>query len=237
FYLVQRDVLGVEDMEPGPMVPSERKWLVFYSIASFLYRTFIMAAIIVFIASSFFFIGVVLAIWTVVVMFGVPAAKGFWSLITSPVLRRCRRRALATSGALATVVVGLGTAVPVPYGTGVKGTGWVTDQAVVYANADGLVSAVLAKAGSWVTPAQPLTRQSDPTIVAERMIAEAETREYSLRLNSIDFADPVKAAIVREQLLHTAARRDRLAERMRDLTVRSEMAGQLILPYGDDLIG
>lgn len=237
FYIVQRYVLGVNDAEPGQMIDSERKWLFGYSIAAFAYRLLIMSVIILFVATSFFFIGVALAIWTVLFMFGLPAVKGAWFLLTSPVLRKCRPRALLTTAAAAAILLAAVAVVPVPYGTVVKGTVWVPDQAVIHASADGVIAEIVATPGEEVTAEAAVLSLSDPVIIAERRIAEAARDEYRLRLGAVEFADPVKADIVREQLLHSVARLDRLDRRVADLTVRTPAKGQLILPRADDLVG
>ena len=90
-YLIQRHLFGVEHSEPLATAPGEARWLVFYSIASFCYRIFIMTVIISLVATKFFVIGVVLAMWATVLMVGLPLAKQLRFLFTSPVLHRNRR--------------------------------------------------------------------------------------------------------------------------------------------------
>ena len=81
-WLAKRYLLGVTHLERPLASPGERRWFLFYGAASFVYRTLVMIAIILFIAGEFFFIGVVLAILPVVQGAAVPqsgspkAAKG-----------------------------------------------------------------------------------------------------------------------------------------------------------------
>ena len=111
-YLIQRRLFGVEHLEPPATAPGEARWLIFYSIASFCYRIFIMTVIVSVVATKFFVIGVLIALWAVVLMVGVPLGKQLRFLLTSPVLRRNRGRALGvTAGMIAGAVVAGASAV------------------------------------------------------------------------------------------------------------------------------
>ena len=92
-YAAQRYLFGLRDLEPPLSAPGERVWFVFYTVASFAYRIFIYASIILFIASKFFVAGVVLAGWAMVSMIILPAGKGIRFLFSSPRLGRKRARA------------------------------------------------------------------------------------------------------------------------------------------------
>jgi putative peptide zinc metalloprotease protein len=95
--LVERRLFGVSQDEaeiPG----AERAWLGFYAVLSFLYRTFVMCAIALFIASEYLLVGVVLALWALATAVVLPVFKGIGYLLMHPRLRRRRPRALAATG-------------------------------------------------------------------------------------------------------------------------------------------
>ncbi|MFN0314420.1 MAG: hypothetical protein ACKVQA_05210, partial [Burkholderiales bacterium] len=78
----------------------ERSWFVGYSVTSFIYRVFIVVAILLFLTDQFFVLGMFFAILTAFTWFVLPLGKGLKYLFTSPRIRRVRGRALAvTSGA------------------------------------------------------------------------------------------------------------------------------------------
>jgi putative peptide zinc metalloprotease protein len=74
-YLLQRYLFGVPDLDPPLSTSGERFWFVTYTVASFIYRIFIYAAIILFIAGKFFVVGMLMAAWAVVTMIILPAGK------------------------------------------------------------------------------------------------------------------------------------------------------------------
>jgi putative peptide zinc metalloprotease protein len=92
----------------------ERAWLMIFTIASFIYRLFITVAIALFIAGQYFIIGVVLAIFAVVIAIVLPLLKAVAYLALHPRLRRHRLRAAAVSGVMAGALVILVFGVPVP---------------------------------------------------------------------------------------------------------------------------
>ena len=61
-YLCERYLFGCQDAVAEPALPLERFWLTLYPIVAFIYRMFVLAAIALFLAGKFFFIGVLLAL-------------------------------------------------------------------------------------------------------------------------------------------------------------------------------
>ena len=108
-YLIQRYLFGAREAS-SPAAPGERAWLAFYAVASFGYRMFVMVAIVMFVVTKFFFIGVLIGIWAGILMFVLPLTKSAAFLISSPRLREHRRRALAVTALVLGVVGGGGGA-------------------------------------------------------------------------------------------------------------------------------
>ena len=152
--LAQRHLFGVRDIESPVTARGESGWFVFYGVTAFIYRLFIMVAIILFVATKFFVIGVLLALWAVIIMYGVPLAKLMAFLFRSPRLQRHRPRALAISGGAVAAVVTALMLVPVPHGTVAEGIVWVPDHAMVHAGSAGLITDVLAVPNSTVARGQ-----------------------------------------------------------------------------------
>lgn len=236
-YLIQRHLFGVEHIDAPITGPGESKWLVFYSIASFMYRLFIMAAIISVVAVKFFFIGVVLAIWSATLMLGLPLFKHLRFLLFSPVLRRNRTRAFgATAGILGTIF-GAVMLLPLPYSTVAEGIVWTPEEAMIYARSDGFVTELIAEPNSVVESGAALIRLQDNFLESQVQALEAQVRELELRYESRDTVDPAEARIVREQLQHARADLDLARQRERDLLVRSTNSGRFIVPRHADMPG
>src|SRR5262249_45960567 len=94
FYLLARHAFGVRDETPIATGPGEAKWLLFFAVASFLYRTVITFTIALFIATKLFFIGIALAIVSLFTSLVWPVVKGIKYVLVSPQLARQRRRAI-----------------------------------------------------------------------------------------------------------------------------------------------
>lgn len=236
-YLVKRYLFGIENVDNPATAPGEPKWLFTYAIAAFFYRLFIIAAIVIFVAASFHLIGAVLAIWSVIMMFGVPLVKRGWFLLTSPTLRRRRGRALmVTAGTIGTVVAAI-TLVPLPYATLAEGVVWTSQEAAVYAGGSGHVSALSTEPNGGVTAGAELLRLDDPVLVARFVALEAKAIELRYRVAAVAFDQPAEAKVVRARL--KKAEEDLADARiaLTDLEVRSPATGRFVLPEGDDVIG
>jgi putative peptide zinc metalloprotease protein len=236
-YLIQRYLFGLENIQSPVSARGEPFWLFVYAVASFCYRIFIVAAIALFVATRFFVVGVILAIWAGVLMLVVPLVKQIWFLLTSAVLRRHRGRAFAACASVIAAVTALLSLMPVPYRTVTEGVVWMPTESAVRAGAQGMVSEVLATPNSLVQPGESLIQMRDPLLAARVRVLEARATEFRRRHASKDLTDPAEANIIREQLRHTEADLNLARKRQRDLLVRSPAEGRFILPRAADLAG
>jgi len=236
-YLIQRHLFGVAHLEPPVLGRGEAGWLVGYALLSFCYRVVVMTAIITLVARKFFVIGVVLALWAAALMLLWPVAKQVHFLLTSPVLRRNRTRALAvTTGTIAAVVAAL-LLLPLPYSTVTEGVVWTPDEATVHAGVAGIVTEVIAEPSAYVSEGEPLIRLEDDLLAARVKILTAEVAELRLRYSARDTVDPAEARIVQERLQQVEADLELALQRQRDLVVRSPVEGRFVVPRAADLPG
>ncbi len=176
-YLVQRYAFGVTGLDSPATARGEAPWLFGYAIAAFVYRLFITFAIALLVGTRFFLIGVIIAIWSVVLTVGVPLAKSLRTLFTGPRLRRNRGRALAVSGATAAALAGFLLLLPLPHATLGEGVVWVRGDAPVHAGADGVVVAVLAGQNAALEPGAPILELEDPALRARERLLTARVAE------------------------------------------------------------
>lgn len=235
--LVKRYLLGLRD-EPSPAASTwESRWMLCYGVASFVYRLFIMAAIILFVASRFFTIGVLLAIWSVVLMLGLPLFRQLKFLTRSPALRGRRPRALRNVAIALGVVAALLMLVPLPYNTVAEGVVWVPGEGAVYARSEGVVEDITVQSGAAVNPGDALLHLRDPFLDKEVAVHRARVTELELRLAEQDIRDRVGARIVQEQLRQARADLDGALQRQQGLAVTAQSAGVLALPRAADMPG
>ncbi len=237
-YLIQRYVFGARRLRQTPSTPGERVWFLIYAPAAFVYRILIMISIALFVASSYFVVGVLIALWSIFNAVIKPLFKHVRHVMTSPKLRKVRRRAQWwTFGSMA-VLAGLILALPLPLRTDAEGVIWLPDSAYVRASTSGFVERVEAKRASSVAEGAPLVRLVEPTLSARARSLDARVREMRLRLLAAEATDRVKTGIARLQLQEVQAERDREVQRVMDLEVRARSAGRfepVLAP--DDLPG
>ena len=233
-YLVQRYLFG-EDVHSPVSAKGEAAWFTGYGIAAFIYRLFVMVAIVTFVASKFFVIGVVLALWSCLLMYGLPLAKGLRFLLTSPTLARRRGRALSVVAVAVAAIIALGLAVPLPFGTVTEGVVWTPGDSTVRARTEGIVTKILASPNSAVQAGQPLVAMEEPFLAAEVRVLEAEVEELRLQRDAMTVEDRAGAKIIGERLRHTEAELALNRQRQEYLIVRSPVSGTFILPNAQDL--
>ena len=236
-YLIKTYAFGIKDLDSPATARGEATWFVFYAIAAFVYRLFITFAIVLFVSTQFFFIGVIMAIWAVVLMFGWPMMKNVWFLLRAPVLRHHRGRAFAVTGVTIALVGALLFAVPVPHATVAQGVVWVPGDRIVFSEADGIVTRLSAAPGAEVASGNELMTLDDPLISARVSMLEGYIEELRRRLSAQDFADRSAARVLREELRAAEADRQLTLERKQNLTIRSGSDGRLILPEGEGIVG
>jgi len=236
-YLLVRYVFGVLDATSPATAPGETFWLVSFGVASFAYRIFIVSLIVLLVATKFFFIGVVLAIWSTILMVGLPLSKSIWFLFASPILARQRRRALAICAGTMAVLAVFVFLVPLPYRTTAEGIIWTPGEAGVFAAVDGTVVGVLHDPNTLVSRGAPLIALEDPLLDAKVRVLEASVRELELRREAVAGKDPLQKQLFEEQLERARADLALQMKRKGDLIVRSPGNGRFVLHRPDDLLG
>ena len=236
-HLIQRYGFGLRSSTSPATARGERFWFVLYGLAALAYRLFIMTVIVVFVATHFFVIGVLLAIWSAGLMLIWPVLKGIWFLLTNPKLDRVRGRAMAvTAGFLASIGSALAF-VPLPHATVAQGVLWIPDHAVLHASGSGSVAEIVATPNSAVAAGDLLLRLEDPLLNAQIAVVEARLAELHLTLAAVEITDRVEAARVRERLAQAVREQAHLEAQIGGLDMRSSAAGVFVLPDAADLQG
>jgi len=237
-YLIQRFGFGVADARSPVTAAGEAPWLLFYALASFAYRMFVLALITLLVASHYFFIGVLLAAWGLTQSVVWPAARQIGWLVTSERLSGRRPRALMLSGMGLAILLALVGTVPLPYRTLAQGVVWTPEDSWVRAGTDGVVAEVLVEPGAVVAAGTPLLRLEDSTLAARVAVLRAQLAEVEARYDAALTSDRVAAAALRAE---QSLARDRLADaesRLAQLVVSSPTDGVLLLPQPpEDLPG
>src|SRR4030042_1279735 len=235
--LLQRYLLGLKDAEQPMISASERPWLVIYTTASFFYRMFIYASIILFVAGKFFFIGILIACAGLLNMLIMPLVKMLRYLFASPKLRRRRASAIAVSSLLLGALIGLVTLVPVPLGTLAQGVIWVPEYSFVRANADGFIDRLAADSGSRVMTRELLVECSDPLLPAQIKVLVSRLEERKAVYETHLITSRVEAQITQEEIKQVTAELADTRKRAAELKIRAATTGLFVAPSAQDLPG
>lgn len=236
-WLAQRHLFGLRGVTSPVTGRGEALWFALYAPASLAYRLTVVASIALVVGTQYFFIGVLLVVWTLTQSFLWPAFNALRHVLVSPALAERRLRAVtATFGGIA-LVVGLVGWLPLPHGTIAEGVTWMPEQARVVADTQGTVVGYLVTDGQEVEAEAAVARLEDPFLVNEERIARARLAELRQRFVAAETNALVGIEVVRRQI--EFAERD-LADaerRLAALVVRAPRAGRAVLPRARDMIG
>lgn len=236
-YLWDRHVFGVQDMEPSHETPAERRWLIFYTPLAWCYRVFVTVTIILFVAGEFFIFGVLIALWGVVTLLGMPLWKAYRHVTHSPALQRRRVQAIRISLGISAMVLFLAFVVPAPLHTLAQGVVWLPDESMLRARESGFFVRWLVQPGERVRKGTPLFLLEDRALAAEVEVARAKVAEADAKYRSEQFSDPVKAAVSRDQLEQERIILRKTEERAEKLLGHAETDGVLVASLSQDMPG
>jgi putative peptide zinc metalloprotease protein len=236
-YLAQRYLCGVRSARSPATAPGEARWFFFYGIAAFIYRQFIMVAIITLIALKVFALAVILGAWAIFQQLLMPTGKAIAYLLFNPAVRRTRVRAVAVIASLLVAIVGGLFLAPAPHWTRAEGVLWLPEQAHVRTGTDGFISRLLVEADSDVKQGDAVIELEDPLLDAHLKVLEAQRKELKVEYDATQYEDRVEAQKISDELKSVEASLVRARERIDDLIVRSASDGKLVVPQAQDLPG
>lgn len=235
-YLTKHYLFGVQNLTPTANSRGEAVWLAGYSIAAYIYRLIVMVAIALFVASQYFIIGSLLAIWSIWSTLFMPMIKTVSKPMTDPQLRTRRTRIFWVSGVLLSCILACLFILPAPYKTKAEGVLWVPQQAYVRSEISGFVRTIDAQSGRFVESGTLLMTLDAPDLEARANVLEAQVNEARIRLAS-SLRDRSASDILREELQFIEREYARAKERLKGVELYSGLAGELIIPGSSSLLG
>jgi putative peptide zinc metalloprotease protein len=236
-YLAQRYLIRNDEAEFFLSDGREAFWLILYGLASFAYRIFITLQIALFVAGSFFFVGVLIALWAVIGLFFVPLFKVLRLVITHRELYKRRWRVLALGLILGAFLVFFVTAVPFPSFTIAEGILWPGEQARIHTDAKGVIREILVKPGTKMKKGDPLIRCENFELASKVKLLEADLREYEARQKIAQIRDRTEEKILGEEIVRIGKELVQAKERLAALVIRSPISGVFLLPQAEDMPG
>ncbi len=214
--LIERRVFGVpasaQPPQPQPLA-GERAWFIAYAPAALVYRLSVSFGIALFIATEYFFFGVVIALWTLGLGIVWPLAKGLAAVWRAPrFAARGRGTVVVQLLAAAAMLFGL----PLPRHSVAEGVVWLPDDAILRAGADGFVQRLRARTGDRIAAGQVLLESVDPELAARLGEQAAKLEQARARVDAAWGVQPARAA----QLADSVAQEQAALRRLQDDAAR-----------------
>jgi putative peptide zinc metalloprotease protein len=222
---LERLLFDVKTHRASSVSRSERPWLLIYAPLAYIYRVVVFVGIALFVSIEYLAVGVAIAIWSLVISFVLPIGRIVHHLLTSPMLKGRRGRALGISGLGCLTLIALIMLVPAPLATVSEGVIWLPEEAQVRAGTNSFIRKLEVSSGSKVRSGEDLFQLADPSLAAQLLAQRQRVVEVETRLRADEVIDRVKAALTRQELEAEHSELQRLADRAQRLVVHSPRSG------------
>ncbi len=236
-YLIQRYAFGNPRAKTPVRADGERFWFFTYSIAAFCYRLLISLTIVLVVATRFFALGVLLAIWSMTLIFLKPILNHLKFVATSASLRGIRHRAVTVVALVVCLLVGALGFLPVPYRTVAEGVVYAPYEATIHATEIGEVSHLISAPGQRLTAGEAILTIDDPLASARLEAAEADARKFRLRYEQALSESAYDVRLWRAQAAKAEQEAAQMRDRLASMTLLAPREGLFILPDAADLEG
>lgn len=235
-YVCKKYLLRLREISPSAS-GAESGWLFTYSISAFFYRLFVMLGIALFVASELFFIGVLLAFWSLYQSLLAPLIKVVRSVWPDSLMRNYRPRLLMTSGGIIGALYLLLFLLPLPSFTVVQGVYWAPEESQLHAGADCFVTRILVTQGQQVGAGEAVLQCESPQLTVEARVVDLRLQQLQMQRRAALAEDVVEAAVLRDEIARLRAEQQLLQKRLAALTVVSPVTGRIQLEHLADLAG
>lgn len=237
YYLVKRYVWKVRDADHQARGMTEKIVFVVYTIASNIYRVFLLAGILLTVADMAFFVGVILALASLVMWLFLPLFKFVRYLAVNPELGRTRFRAIATTGCFTLVLALLVGMVPFPERFQIEGVVESESFAHVHAGSSGFLVSALDSEEGVVADETVLARLDNPSLQADWRKLAAREKEILAQIRIAEATDPAEAIAARERLAALEKEKWRVSRLLTKLDVTAGRDGIWVAPLLAGQIG
>jgi putative peptide zinc metalloprotease protein len=234
-YLSDRYLFRARDPQIPDESLSEKLWIVPYTVVSWVYRTFVTIAIILFIAPQFFIFGTLLALWGAGTLVLVPIWKALKHVTQGPSLHGRRAFAVRTATALIAGLVAAIFFVPVPLRTQTEGAFWLPDNAIVRSREDGFFVRWLVAPGTRVTRGTPILTMRNAKLDTALAEAEAGLAEARARFDAEAFTSLAQAEILRQGVARAEQDVQHARYKHSKLVVGAQSDGVLMVAQAQDM--
>ena len=233
-YLTQKYLLGLSLNSPVT-AEGERGWFICYGVTALVYRLSLTVGICLYVASEFFFLGILLAIWAIGMQICLPIGKAIVFLVTNTQLRERPVQTFLATTATTLASVGLLFFVPFNSVTHVRGVVWPIDEAMIRTATDCFIEDIYQPNGVDVQVGEEIVRCANDLLEAEVLDLRAE----ATAARAILYADRdrVERSIKQSELQTTQVLLEKAEEKYSRTLITSAVSGALYLPNSENMTG
>jgi putative peptide zinc metalloprotease protein len=208
-HLWKRWVWGLKNSRSPAVKGAEKSWLTAFGITSGIYRIFVFAAVLFFVADQFLLLGIIMMAACVIGWIIAPTLRLVRYLAGHAELDRNRARAIGTTAAIAAVVIGFLQFFPWPRHIEAQGMVQAAHYTPVITEASGYITRIHGDPGTAVKTGDILFTLSSPELLNGVERARAVVEELETRLRVALSKEPAALQPLEKRL---AAAHDNLAE-------------------------
>ncbi|OBT08537.1 peptidase M50 [Vibrio sp. UCD-FRSSP16_10] len=235
-YLVKRYLFRIGAVRTNAYSKSESFWLALYAVASYIYRLFVMVAISLFVASKYFIIGILLAIWSVMSSLIIPILKVIVKPRQDPLMRRKSVKIYLGGGIVITGIALLLFYFPVPYQTYAQGVIYVPQDSYIRAKSSGFVDKVLVSGGRNVNQQDVLIQLHSPALIARESVLKAQVNEAKFRYEA-SVNNRTESDILLQELKYLVQEYQHVTRQMSNLEIVSPAEGRFVFAQRELEVG
>ena len=237
-YLVQRYLLKMHNAHSPVSAQGEAPWMGFYSIAAYCYRIFLSLTIAMFVATQFFVVGVLLAIWSLWSSIAMPLIKLFKTLLSDARFRAYQHLAWGWITTVVTLFVILIFFIPMPSSSLAEGIVWVPEQVEVRSGTNCVIDKVLVNPGTNVKSGEALIECHSDEISTNVKELKGRLTEYLARYDEKRISNITEAQILQDEIQRVRSELNNAEEQYAALLIKSPTKGLFLLnDVVDDLPG
>lgn len=229
-YVLERYAFGLRRALPVARNLTGATGFLSFLTASTAYRIFVLTLIILFVGGQLFELGLIIAVYCIILWGIAPLVKFIRYLTTDARLEPVRDRVYAVTGATVGVLILLLTVVPFPSHFRTTGVVEARDSVDVLTQADGFLNEMLVDSGDWLEAGDPIAILTAPFAPMELADIEARLAENSARLRWARDGDPAFLEPLMRQRETLLRQRNLLVLQAERRVLRAPRAGFFVSP-------
>ncbi len=218
------------------LLPGEKGWLLGYGVSAIIYRIFLSLSIALYVSTFWFWLGLTLALWALVLQIGWPLLKFCFIALRKGAEQGVKIR--CSLGFMLCIFLG-GALFFTPFKTSTHAHGVVTlhQDAQLRLKSSGFVKAIYVKNGQWVEEGESLLALDNPELRVRQQKLELQLTRARNERSRYLVSEPAKSQLQQEKLrkLHTELADNR--QRIQGLTLKARRSGYLNIHGIRDLQG